>query len=132
MLPQHADTAGEIVLGPFEVAVDAARVSDFAAAAGAGVGVPATFPIVWLSDPAMKDALRQALGPGRLPVHESQSFDYSAPLEPGARYRLEAKARLEAAPDRLIVESRVSDADGGPVVAMRSVLRLVDLAARAA
>ena len=81
---QHGDTGGEIVLGPFEVAVDPARLADFAAATAAGGDVPATFPAVWLSDPAVKDALRRAVGPGRLPVHESQSFDYSGPLAPGA------------------------------------------------
>jgi hypothetical protein len=128
--PEQAGAPREIVLGPFDVAVDPVRLADFVAAVGGAKGVPAAFPIVWLSEPVMKEALRAAVGPGRLPVHESQSFDYSEPLSAGRRYRLEAVARHESNPDRLVVESRITTLVGRLALAMRSVLRLVDLGER--
>ena len=119
----------EMVLGPFEVATDPAEIAAFAAAVGSGDGyVPPTFPIVWLSAPALKAALRDAVGPDFLPVHESQSFDYIRPLAAGAACRLTAIARREHAPDRLVVEASVADLAGAPVLTMRAVLRLVPLA----
>lgn len=133
MLDKAPDKAGETILGPFEVAADAAAVAAFAAATGASnSGVPATFPIVWLSAPQMKQALRAAVGPDALPVHESQSFDYVRPLEIGGVYRLTATARREAKPDRLVIEAEAVTASGEKALAMRTALRIFPLTARAA
>lgn len=119
----------EIVLGPFEVAAGPAEIAAFAAAIGAPASdIPATFPVVWLSSPGLRAALRLAVGMDYLPVHESQSFDYARPLVVGAAYRLTAVARRENAPDRLVVEASVAEVAGAPVVTMRAVLHLVPLA----
>jgi hypothetical protein len=119
----------EVVLGPFEVAAGAADIAAFAAAVGGpATEPPPTFPVAWLSSPEMKAALRAAVGPDHLPVHESQSFDYARPLRVGAAYRLTAVARREGAPERLTVDVDVVETTGAPVVTMRAVLRLVPLA----
>ncbi|MCB1535920.1 MAG: hypothetical protein KDJ44_14660 [Rhodoblastus sp.] len=119
---------GEIVLGPFEVATGASEVQAFATAVGARAGeIPATFPIVWLSAPALKAALREAVGPDFLPVHESQSFDYVRPLVPGAALRMSAVARRESAPERLVVEAEATEFSGARALTMRVALRLVPL-----
>lgn len=118
----------DIILGPFEVATGPDEIAAFAAAIGAPASdIPATFPVVWLSSPGLRAALRDAVGPDFLPVHESQSFDYARPLVVGAVYRLTAVARRENAPERLVVEASVVEPAGAPVLTMRAVLRLVPL-----
>ena len=129
MRAERSHRPGEIVLGPFEVATGAGEISAFAAAVGAPANpIPATFPIAWLSAPALKAALREAVGPDFLPVHESQSFDYVRPLVPGAALRLTAVARRESAPERLVVEAEATELSGAPALIMRAALRLVPLA----
>ena len=129
MRAERSDRPGEIVLGPYEVATDASAISAFAAATGAPAEtIPATFPIVWLSGPELKAALRTAAGANFLPVHESQAFDYVRPLAAGARYTLTAVARRESGPERLVVEAAVVELSGAPALTMRAVLRLVPLA----
>ncbi|MFV0280699.1 MAG: hypothetical protein ACK5JM_08050 [Rhodoblastus sp.] len=126
----------ETALGPFEALADPAAIAAFKAALDApgavldasGAEIPATFPIVWLSLPALKTALREAAGAGHLPVHESQSFDYAQPLVSGAAYRMSVAAQRENAPPRLVVEAKVADASGAKIVTMRAALRLVPLA----
>lgn len=118
----------ETILGPFEVATGPAEIAAFAAAIGAPASdIPATFPVVWLSSPGLRAALRAAVGPDYLPVHESQSFDYARPLVVGATYRLTAVARRESAPARLVVAASVAEIAGTPVLTMRAVLRLAPL-----
>ena len=129
MRAERSHRPEETVLGPFEVATDPDAVAAFCAAIGAPKGeIPATFPIVWLSAPDLKAALRDAVGPDFLPVHESQSFDYARPLALGVAYRLTAAARREHAPERLVVDADVAEADGAPCLTLRAVLRLVPLA----
>jgi hypothetical protein len=124
-----SDTAEEIVLGPFEAATGPEAVAVFVAATGAsGDRPPATFPIVWLSLPELKQALNVAVGPGRVPVHESQSFDYERPLRPGEAVVLAGVARREHSPERLIVSVEAKGDDGRTALTMRSVLRVVELA----
>ena len=128
MRAEQSHRPEEMVLGPFDVAACPAEIAAFAMAIGARDDVvPATYPIVWLSSPELKAALRATAGPDYLPVHESQSFDYSRPLVPGAAYRLTAVARRESAPERLTVVADVVQMAGAPVVTMRAVLRLAPL-----
>lgn len=124
-----SDAAEEIVLGPFEVAAGPEAVAAFGAATGASGDRPAaTFPIVWLSLPPLKQALNAAVGPGRLPVHESQSFDYERPLRPGETLALAGVARSERSPERLVVSVEAKGEDGRVALSMKSVLRVVALA----
>ena len=116
-------------LGPFEVAADPAAITAFAAATGAGGSAPsATFPASWLSTPKLGEALRAAIGPDHLAVHESQSFDYDRPLRAGGCYILSASVQREAAPARLVIVARATEMDGAVALTMRSVMRLVSTA----
>ena len=126
-MPGHSqDAPAGIVFGPFEVSTDNATVSAFARFVGAAGGhPPATFPIVWLSHPSFKAALRAALGPGFLPVHESQSFHYERPLKLDGRYVLSGVARREFGPDRLVVVADAVGPDGRVALTLRTVLRIV-------
>ncbi len=129
MTAAPSDTAEEIVLGPFEVAARPDRIEAFrSATGGSGAAVPATFPIVWLSLPALNEALKAAVGPGRLPVHETQSFDYERPLKPGETFVLAGVARREPSPERLVVSVEARGADGHIALTMKSVLRVVAVA----
>lgn len=128
MLVERNHPAEETILGPFEVEADPARVGAFAAAAGgAGAGVPAAFPIVWLAEPRVRTALGAAAGPNVLPVHESQSFDYARPILPGEKLRLTLVLRREASPDRLVAEAEVEDPAGARALSLRTVLRLFQI-----
>ena len=130
MAGKAGDTAGEVILGPMDVVADPETIARFRSALGAAAAdIPATFPVVWLGRPAVREALRPVLGPGLLLIHESQSFDYERPLKSGARYVLTGVARRESERDRLIVAARAHEADAGVLsVTMQSVLRLVGIA----
>ena len=126
MSDQRPFPAEAFDLGPFEVAADPAAIAALAAAVGAGGSMPsATFPASWLSLPKLGEALRAAIGPGYLAVHESQSFDYDRPLRAGGCYTLSASVRREAAPARLVIVARATETDGAVALTMRSVMRLV-------
>lgn len=122
-------------LGPYVVGAGRAEVEAFAAATGAmpGDAVPATFAMRWLAAPEIRAALLAlAPEPDLVPVHESQSFEYLAPLVVGARYALALAARRESAPDRLIVAGTISDDEGAPHVRVETILRLFSTEAEAA
>ena len=122
-------------LGRFVVTARRSDVDAFRAATGLpqGAVVPATFPMRWLAAPQVRDALL-ALVPerDRVPVHESQSFEYMAPLVVDARYTLELDARVDRAPDRLVLVGTISGEDGVPLVHVETMLRLFSTAAVAA
>lgn len=122
-------------LGTFAVTAERAAVAAFRAATGLppGEAVPATFPVLWLAAPAPRDALlAMAPEPDLVPVHESQSFEYLAPLAVGESYELRLEARRDAAPDRLLLFGTVAASDGTPLVRVETILRLFSTAAVAA
>ena len=122
-------------LGSFAVTTDRAEVDAFRAATGLppGDGVPATFPMRWLAAPEVRAALLAiAPEPDLVPVHESQTFEYLAPLFVGVRYALALAARREAAPDRLVLTGTISGEDGAPCVHVETILRLFSAVAVAA
>lgn len=122
-------------LGSFAVTADREEVSAFRAATGLppGEGVPATFPMRWLAAPSVRDALlAMAPEPDLVPVHESQSFDYLAPLVVGQSYDMRLEARRDAAPERLVLTGTVAAADGTPLVQVETILRLFSTASVAA
>ncbi len=127
------DASLDTVLGPFTVTAEPPMLAAFAAATGgsgtaggpATAAVPATFPIVWLARAEIRDALLALLGPGELAFHEEQAFDYHAPLEPGRPYRLAVDLRRNDRPAQVALAARVTDLDDAPVLAIRTVLRLL-------
>ena len=114
-------------LGTFAVSADAAEVAAFRTAArldDAGDVLPFTWPIRWMARPDIRAALTGLVPePDIVPFHESQTFDYAAPLRAGATYALAVTARCESAPDRLVAEGVLS-ADGARVATIETVLRL--------
>ena len=119
-------------LGPFAVRAVCAEVEAFRAATGLppGAAVPATFPMRWLAAPEIRDALlAMASEPDLVPVHESQVFDYLAPLIIGERYEMRLEARRETGPDRLVLTGTVGGDDGADHVRIETVLRLFSTAA---
>ncbi len=115
-------------LEAFEVTAGADDVAAFCRAAGLEATVdrlPFTYPIRWMAAPHVRAALAGMVPePDIVPFHESQSFDYVAPLRVGVRYTLAVTARRESGPDRLVAEGHVA-AEGGAVLAtVETVLRL--------
>jgi hypothetical protein len=128
MLGHESSLVKEIILGTFEVSVKSEQVSTFVAATGGSqTEVPAAFPVTWLSMPVLREALLTAVGPGHVPVHEFQSFNYSAPLVRGANYYMSAVALRETAPDRIVIDAEVIGLDGVKTLTMRSTLRIVPI-----
>ena len=115
-----------VAVGTFAVSAAAADVAAFRRAARleGGDGLPFTWPIRWLAAPEIRAKL-QALMPedDLVPFHESQTFDYAAPLRKDTPYTLAVTARRETTPERLVVEGRVA-ADGVLVATVETVLRL--------
>lgn len=122
-------------LGTFAVVAARAEVVAFRAATGLepGEGVPTTFPMRWLAAPELRDALL-ALAPEEdlVPVHESQVFEYLAPLAVDGHYTMELAARREASPERLVLAGTIGDATGTPLVRVETILRLFSTSAVAA
>ena len=119
-------------LGPFAVVAGRAEVDAFRAATGLlpGGAVPATFPMRWLATPEVRDALlTMAAEPDIVPVHESQLFDYLAPLTIGQPYEMRLDARRETGPDRLVLTGTIAGDDGAIHVRVETILRLFSTAA---
>ena len=118
-------------LGTFAVEAVAAEVDAFRAATcfgqdGTPGSVPLTFPMRWLMQPDVRQAILTLLPETDLiPVHEAQSFDYARPLRPGHAYQLAVSGQRLAEPARLLVEATVNDGDGSPCVRLDTTLRLV-------
>lgn len=121
---------GAATLGPFRVTVDPER----AAAYGREVGVapradgrpPLCYPAVWLSAPDIHAAIALACAEAdSVPVHESQSFAYDAPLHVGESYDLSLALRREATPPRLVIDAIVATLAGKTRARIETMLRLV-------
>ncbi len=122
-------------LGAFAVCAEPAEVAAFRAATGLprGDAVPATFPMRWLAAPEVRDALLAMAGePDLVPVHESQLFDYLAPLSIGERYEMCLDVRRETAPDRLVLTGAITARSGAIHLRIETILRLFSTAAVAA
>lgn len=131
-----ARTPAGIAVGVFPVAVDAAAVAGLAAALGRGAAsgpgraVPMTFPLRWLSDPAIRAALWAAVLPGTadakaLPVHIEQRIALSEPLRIGAAYHLALWVQPPDARRIARVRATLRDARGRDVGSMETGFLLV-------
>ena len=119
-------------LGPCAVQAEPAEVAAFRAVTGLPPGdtVPATFPMRWLAAPEVRDALlAMAAEPDLVPVHESQMFDYLAPLTVGEHYEMRLDAHRESAPERLVLTGTVTGRSGAIHLRIETMLRLFSTAA---
>jgi hypothetical protein len=125
-----------IRIGPLAVKADPARVTEFQGATfgdtEAGCVLPFTFPVCWLAAPEIRagvaSLVREDDGAVLLPLHESQSFDYAAPLLADIDYRMSVDIRKEREPLRLVLQAEVGEiVSGADVVHLRMemVLRIV-------
>jgi hypothetical protein len=124
------DAAGEMRLGPFRVCADEERVLRYRRETGFVDSrekiVPVAFPGVWMTTSAVGDAIRDALaGEDSIAVHESQSFQYAAPLRVGESYDLSVSLRREASPPRLVLNASVTTPAGEPRLRAETLLRIV-------
>jgi hypothetical protein len=116
-------------LAPMRVAVDAGRAAAYAretGGAGAPDAAPLSYPAIWLTAPAIHDAIERICAEAQsVPVHEQQRFFYEAPLLAGAAYDLRVVLRREDKPARLVIEGRVETPAGALVGRVETRLRLV-------
>ncbi|HET6377960.1 MAG TPA: hypothetical protein VFG05_06585 [Methylocella sp.] len=116
-------------LPPIEVRTAAEDVACFLAATpapcGAGDFVPLTFPFRWMTLPEVRSFICEVIGPGFLPLHESQSFLYERPLRVDSAYVLAIEACRSANPPRLTVCMAVSSPEGEGCAKLEAVLRII-------
>jgi hypothetical protein len=117
-------------LGPFRVRVEKEREAAFRReigfAAGANGLAPACFPAVWLTSPEIHAALaRECAKADAVPVHESQSFSYVAPLRVGESYDLTVAMRREASPPRIVLDATIATPAGEPCARVETLVRVV-------
>ena len=90
--------------------------------------VPLTFPVRWLTLPAIRGLILQLIGgQGFLPVHEGQSFAYEHELRIETDYVLAVEARRTAKPPRLTLKMAVSTSQREICAHLETVLRIVPL-----
>ena len=122
-------SATAVALGPFAVGGTAEEASAFRATIGlptdGAATLPLTFPMRWLVTPAVREALAALVPePDLVLVHESQTFEYAAPLLVGARYALRLTARRKTDPGQLIVDGTIAAENGVSVATLETILRL--------
>jgi hypothetical protein len=88
--------------------------------------VPQTFPMLWLSAPAIKSLLQVKLeAAGAVAIHESQAFAYEHPLQIDHDYLMNLELDDQPSPARLILRARVVTASGVLALTMETILRLI-------
>lgn len=120
---------GQSASASLSVTVTAGALADFAAGIGApgrNKRRPTTFPIAWLTQPAIVDAVRlmAADRPTSLPVHELQTIEMLAEAPLDTPLTLSATASRTDA-DRITLQAFLADAGGTPLARLHAVLRLV-------
>jgi hypothetical protein len=90
--------------------------------------VPVAFAFCWLTLPEVRAIIAKLIGPGRLPLHESQSFEVIEPLIPEISYKLELNFDVLETPPGLEVKGRVCRQDGFIILYQQTFLRLIPIA----
>lgn len=115
-------------VGPFTVRagvaqVEAVRRATFGSALDKGV--PFTFPVCWFAHPRIRAAGADLVGGEPwVPIHESQSFDYSAPLEVDVDYQMMVEIIRESSPSRLILRGEIGSMAAGSSIFLRMEMTL--------
>ncbi len=132
----QAEAPSSLRLGPFKVATQREEVAAFARETGwfvdadQEIAVPHTFPMRWLSLPAIHDALAARLDEaGGIAVHEAQSFAYARQLAADRDYVMEAGLEQQANPPRLVLHVKIATPDGVPCLEIETVLRIISATA---
>ena len=116
-------------IGTFAVRGTSAEAEGFREATGlpgGGATLPLSFPMRWLAARDIRVTLAALVGHGEIVlVHESQSFSYGDPLLVDQSYELRLSVRREHAPDRLILDGAITDADGRDCAQVETILRLI-------
>ncbi|MBM3561592.1 MAG: hypothetical protein FJX48_00260 [Alphaproteobacteria bacterium] len=116
-----------LALGPFRLQVDPARAEAYARETGAdGASVPLAYPAVWLAEPSLFSVVSDLCAElDVVPVHESQSFSYEAPLVAGESYDLRVTMTREETPPRLMMAATIATPGGETCARIETLLRLV-------
>ena len=118
----------ETQLGPFCVCTERTQIAAYKNAVSAtGDAIPAAFPICWLAEPTVRAAIEEACR-GFMPLHEGQTFEYVAPLQIDAEYRLSIVLEEQTEPARLSLKSEIATPAGQTCLRMETLLRLVSFA----
>lgn len=122
--------SGETRIGPLRVVADEERIARYRRETGFPDTlekiVPVAFPVVWMTAEEIETAIRDFLADADVvPVHESQSFHYFAPLRVGESYDLTVSMRREAEPPRLSVNANLVTTGGEPRLHAETLLRIV-------
>jgi hypothetical protein len=120
---------GQSASASLTVAVAAEALSAFAVGIGmpgGGKRRPTTFPIAWLTQPAIVAAVKAMAAdrPASLPVHELQTIETLAEAPLDTPLTLTATATRTDA-DRITLQAMLTDDGGTPLTRLHAVLRLV-------
>ncbi|MCA0319758.1 MAG: hypothetical protein LCH88_16990 [Proteobacteria bacterium] len=120
---------GQSASASLTVTVTAEALAAFAGgigASGSGKRRPTTFPIAWLTQPAVVDAVRQMATdrPSSLPVHELQTIETLAEAPLDRPLVLTATATRTDA-DRITLQAVLAEAGGTSLARLHAILRLV-------
>jgi hypothetical protein len=124
----------ERALGTFTVRAASEEASAFRCeTGGSGQELPFTFPVRWLARPDFHASAADMIGDRNwVPIHESQSFDYRAPLAAEVDYMMTVKMQRQSEPSRIILLAEVGSAGAAPALFMEMILRIVPLPNEAA
>ncbi len=135
----QAEAPSSLRLGPFKVATPCAEVAAFARETGwfvdvdQEIAVPHTFPMRWLSLPAIHDTIAARLDEaGGIAIHEAQSFAYESQLCADRDYVMSAELEQQANPPRLVLRVQIATPDDALCLKIETVLRIVSAAAASA
>jgi hypothetical protein len=121
--------SAERALGTFAVHAAAAEVAAFRRETGAGgQGVPFTFPVRWLARADFQAVAVEMIGDANwVPIHESQSFDYQAPLAADTDYEMTVIMKRETEPSRIVLVAGIGVPGGTSHLTMEMILRIIPL-----
>ncbi len=119
----------ERALGTFAVRASSDEADAFRReTGGSGPKIPFTFPVRWLARPDFHAIAAELIGDHDwVPIHESQSFDYRAPLAADVDYLMTVKMQRQTEPSRIILLADVGAPGEASVLSMEMILRIVPL-----
>lgn len=123
----------QLSVGPISVKADAAEADAFRGATPllgeTGDELPFTFPMRWLANAEIRAAATRLIGDDTgqhvLAWHESQTFDYAAPLRVGETYRLNVHMRRPPEARQIIVAAEIGPSADLVHLRMEMILRVV-------
>ena len=126
--------SSERALGTFVVCASTAEAAAFRReTGGTGQGIPFTFPVRWLARADFHAVAVEMIGDANwVPIHESQSFDYRAPLAPDTDYEMAVIMKREIEPSRIVLTAQIGVLGEPSHLTMEMILRIIPLPAEQA